>query len=751
MLLGRCCKCREVRIVTLKGITASTGVTQWEYGPGSLWALHYGADEVTGIVFDADVTPNRFVLSAPQQTPWADTPARIAGAFEANAAENLTLVKVNSTDGTVIESALMAGVFSSAESRADFWQFYNRAGGSGIIVQPFPIGLSAGDYLLPGNIDPIVEWIDYTTNTANKGYTLHAHTIQGGNVYLRTKTSSETITLPWNATAGIVKAAFEATADCVSATVTGGPWPLSAIDLEITWSQASGDIGAMRLDQTYTAGGSGSCLFQWDAGTSSWVLVSDSCNPGPAEEPISSGTYDGELRAGTCPVSLPPPASATRNTRAVAITWDTGTGLISSTIGYRFGLGNSSAPAKLISETAGTVPSYSGLPVDRVWSDSFVAGASNSVMAIGEGPSDRARVVEAWTVAPTWTRIWQRYANGDLYTSRNAWADRFSTSGKVAISVPRRLYNTTEKCGTIADIASGTFTAFDESEVSTSTLFYNYIASASLLDGSSTDRLVYLYDRTFTADTGRGNQINYNLGGSQFKTPSKRLLIGDAFILFGSDSSRIYTSTLGVGAGGAVKIQAFQPPLNGVAYSGSTSRTYRWRFYTTPVSRAADGEWRFKFSGSSTLPNKFTAWLDWQCTATDIVNAVLAVFPENTEGVVSNVRVNPFGASNVTDNSPAISLLEANLDIHFQGYTSFPDVFGFIPPGYISPGRVTIETRNMTALASGNMLTYSATDASVSWARNFGSKGAATTGAAGGWKRGDWLIAYGDLSDNELP
>ncbi|MFN9294962.1 MAG: hypothetical protein ACK6EB_43350, partial [Planctomyces sp.] len=71
------------------------------------------------------------------------------------------------------------------------------------------------------------------------------------------------------------------------------------------------------------------------------------------------------------------------------------------------------------------------------------------------------------------------------------------------------------------------------------------------------------------------------------------------------------------------------------------------------------------------------------------MNAVLALFPENTEGVVSNVRVNPLGATNVTDNSPAISLFEANIDIHFQAAGSL----GFIDPRYVSTGRVSIEVR----------------------------------------------------------
>ena len=748
MMIGRCCKCLEIVPVTIKGMTASTGITQWEYGPGSVWALHYGADEVTGLVYDADVTADRFVVVAPQQSSFLGVNRPNTGAFVANASESLTLMKLNSTTGVEIESALMSGIFIDEErSTATSWYVLNSLQGSSLFQ--YSVGLSGGDYLLMTTVDPVVEWVDYTTNTANKEYILHAHTLQGGRVYFRTKTSLEVVTVPFNATAALVKALFEATSDCVSATATGGPWPLSAINLDITWSQATGDISGLRFDSTYTAGGAGSCLFQWNAGTSTWVLVSDSCNPGPAEEPTTSGTYDGEVRAGTCPVSLPPPASATRNTKAVAVVWDTGTGLITSTIGYRFGMGSSSVPAKLISETAGTVPSYSGLPESGVWVDSVVAGASNSVLVIGEG-SERGRTVEAWTVGATWTRIWQRYANGNLIGGRYARTGGIAQSGKASIDVARRLYNTTEKAGTIVDISAGTFTAFDEPEISTSTLYNNNLGLSQLLDGSGTDLLFTAYDRTFDVDTGRGGRITYNLGGSQFKTPSKRLLVGYVWRVFGSDSDRIYTTIF---PGAALNYQRYGPPSNGTAYAGSMSSTYRWRYYMLPEYRLADGEWRFTFkfrNGTvSGFPNKATAWLDWQCTAADIKAAILAVFPENTEGVVSNVRVNPFGASNVTDNVPAINLLEANLDLHLNGVGSANNPFGFIPSEYLDD--VTIEARNLVAVVATNqMAAYSATDASVSWSRQFGTKSSVTTSPRGGWKRGTWLIVYGDLSDSEL-
>ena len=128
------------------------------------------------------------------------------------------------------------------------------------------------------------------------------------------------------------------------------------------------------------------------------------------------------------------------------------------------------------------------------------------------------------------------------------------------------------------------------------------------------------------------------------------------------------------------------------------------------------------------------------------------MFTENTEGVVSNVRVNPFGASNVTDNSPTIGLIEANLDLFFQAHGTL----SFILPQYVAPisgGSVSIETRSLSTAGTGGIMALSATDASVSWARDWGTTASpARTYAypAGGWLRGSRLILYGTVVDNEL-
>lgn len=756
MLLGRCCRCKTVEPVTIKGLTASTGVTEWEYGPGALWVQHYGADEISGFVNEW-TTNDRYVAIGGIGYWLTLGLYRSGGALTANCSECWKIVKIDGTDGTEIESATWQGIFSSDPTSGTLGSLLNlnRIG--------FGAGLSGGDHCRTHSILPAVEWVDYTTNTANKEYILHAHTQQGGNVYLQTKTSGETITIPYNAIAAQVKTLFEATADCTAATVTGGPWPGTALEVNVTWSAATGDINAIKYDSTYSAGGAGSCTFQWNAGTSTWVLVSDSCNPGPAEEPLTSGTYDGELRAGTCPVSFPPPPTGTRSTLAAAVSYDTGTGAVANSVGQVFGLGASTVTAtKLISETAGTVPTVSTLPNSDIEPDIY-AGASNSLLVFGYQGTN-GRTVEGWTVGSLWNPIWKRYINANAAGGRFAWATGLAQSGTIAVCVLRRLYNSAEKAGVYANIAAGTFTEFDSTEVSNSQGPYatapNNAADAILLDGSASSHMAFNYERRYLpATSGSGSAVVYNLGGSQFQTPTKKLLLGASWKRYGVDADRIYLQTdiyqtIATPALWPTN-QVDVPAYPGTSAAGSISRTYRYRWYTPPDWRFASGQFRFVFRPyqSQTLPTLTTAWIDWHCTTTDIVNAVLAVFPENTEGVYSNVRVNPFGPTNVTDNSPAISLLEANIDIWFQA----AETLGFPHWRYFYARTSTqIETRNLATVGTppsaagiGQEAAFDATDGSLVWQRTYGSTASPSKkyGATGGWLRGSRLILFGPVVD----
>jgi len=748
MLLGRCCKCNDVRQVTIKGLTASSGVTEWEYGPGSLWAQHYGLDRVSGIAHDNTVSNNRYIEIAYRQATFTSNgPYRTSGAIEANCKEILTLTKLNSTDGTVVESSTMSGLFSynTVGSTSNYTLFNVRIDA--------PVGLSGGDYAFIGHIDPAIEWVDYTTNTTNKEYVFHAHTLTGGNVYLRTKTSSEVVTLPYNATATEVKGLLEATANVVSATVTGGPWPMLKMNVDIVWSVSTGDFSGQRSDTSYTTGGNGSCTWEWDTTTLAWVLVSDNCALGGAMPPMGTGAFDGEIREGTCPVPETPLPTATRQSQAVAVVFSPSTGLMTSYAEARFGLVNGTFAARLISDGGANVQGTTKIANNAF--EQWVAGPENSVLVIGAfgtagTTTTDARTVEAWTVASTWSKIWQRYANGDVYSGQYAWlSGNMVQSGKAVVNTRRMLYSGSYKSGTIADITGGTFTSFDEDEVSTEYTYNNNAALSALIDGSTTERVTWAYSRQFAAPNFSSRIVDHNLGGSEYRTSSKRLLLGVAYGTFGADSSRIYGMTQSFTASSDALLRnnrsTSPPAATGAAYAGSISRTYRWRFYTLPPERYDSGEWRIVFgSGLSQLR---TGWISWLCSSSDVVNAVLAVFPENTEGVVSNVRVNPFGASSVVDNSPAISLLEANLDIHFQAASTL----GFIPTAYAS--RVAIETRSLSTYGTGGVTAFSATDGSVTWSRNWGTTASPAKTydiPAGGWLRGSRLILFGPVVDNEL-
>jgi hypothetical protein len=734
--------------VTIKGLTASSGVTEWEYGPGSLWAQHYGLDRVSGIAHDNTTSNNRYIEIAYRQATFTSNgPYRTSGAIEANCKEILTLTKLDSTDGTVVESATMSGLFS-----------YNTVGSTSnyslFNVRIFsPVGLSGGDYAFIGHIDPAIEWVDYTTNTTNKEYIFHAHTLTGGNVYLRTKTSSEVVTLPYNATATEVKGLLEATANVVSATVTGGPWPMSKINVDITWSVSTGDFAGQRSDTSYATGGNGSCTWRWDATALAWVLVSDDCALGGAMPPIGTGSFDGEIRAGACPVPETPLPTGTRQSQAVAVVFSTSTGLMTSYVEARFGLVNGTFVSRLIADGGASAQGTTKIANNAF--DQWVAGPENSVLVIGAFgtagiTATDARTVEAWTVASTWSRIWQRYANGDVYSGQYAWlSGNMVQSGKAVVNTRRMLYSGSYKSGTIADITGGTFTAFDEDEISTEYTYNNNAALSALIDGSTTERITWAYSRQFAAPNFSSRIIDHNLGGSEYRTSSKRLLLGVAYGTFGADSSRVYGMTQSFTASSDALLRnnrhTSPPSATGSAYAGSISRTHRWRFYTLPFERYDAGEWRIVFgSGLSQLR---TGWISWLCSSSDVVNAVLAVFPENTEGVVSNVRLNPFGASSVVDNSPTISLLEANLDIHFQAASTL----GFIPTAYAS--RVAIETRSLSTYGTGGVTAFSATNGSVTWSRNWGTTASPAKTydiPAGGWLRGSRLILFGPVVDNEL-
>ena len=202
--------------------------------------------------------------------------------------------------------------------------------------------------------------------------------------------------------------------------------------------------------------------------------------------------------------------------------------------------------------------------------------------------------------------------------------------------------------------------------------------------------------------------------------------------------------------------------------ANSRARNYTW-LYDTPhwLHFDASTEFRIRFRGEG-LTTLYTTWMPWRETAANIKTAILAVFPENTEGIVSNVRVNVFGDPPSLLN--ATSLFERNLRLDFAG--SFGEnlsLFGFIDRDYlirktmqvaVGAGFVTgeagpgIELRNANTDNTTGINAWTITDGLNSWGRIFGTgliSAAPVTTPRGGWVRGANCYVYGNVVENDLP
>jgi len=474
MLMQISCGCciGHIEAVTIKGIDKTDGTTIWEYGPGSLWRHHYGVDAISGIVPNLSATLNKYAIAAGLYPNYAACGNRNTATLTANVCEPLSVVKLNSLDGTVIESAGLTGIFCDTITDVSV----GLVNGQSIRNAA---ALSGGDYVIVGDRIPFIEFVGFASNGATKEYILHAHGQQSGNVYLKTRTSSETITIPYDSNAAAVEALFEATADCISATATGGPWPLSPIEIEVEWSASSGDISAISATATYSAegpetiyswgnvynGGDDSYTmtltvtsitvgatfeFQFDgtgpldpsttftyvsttedaiafiaaleiafeayrashAGEANWgfvVLVDSVSN-------VFTVEYGSDARFLTVDATNISGITDTRGAGACAVAYDTGTGVMTSAVGYVFGMAPGKVATKMFSETA-AIPTFTGLAVLGI--RAIGAGPDNAIVAVpltrSFGDITKASAVEKWDIASgAWTFDWQRYCNSTL-------------------------------------------------------------------------------------------------------------------------------------------------------------------------------------------------------------------------------------------------------------------------------------------------------------------------------------------------
>lgn len=798
MLMQISCGCciGTLRAVTIKCIDKADGTTIWEYGPGSLWRHHYGVDAISGVVPNLSATLNKYAIAAGAYPTYAACGNRNTATLVANVCEALSVVKLNSLDGTTIESATLTGMFCDTITGTS-------VGLASGLTMTNAAALSGGDYVIVGERIPFIEFVSFASNTATKTYILHAHGSIGGNVYLKTRMSTETITIPYNSTAAEVETLFEATSDCTAATVTGGPWPLLPITVEATWSASSGDISGIAVTSTQTAVGGGS---DWSSTTGNYAsgidyltlsvttvsvgtafrfsfaagadfdYVSESTDvstflaslEGAMEafalaqgvdgvwESIASGIPDSVVVSGSDitiyysteigidPLTVTCTAGGdeitdSRNVKAAAAVYDTGTGAMTSSVGYRFGYSAGSPPTKIFDETA-SAPSVTGLNVLGI--ASIGSGPSNSVILTpairNSGDTTKASVVEAWTIASgVWTNDWQRYCNATMsmpqvipceagYVLCPIDAKRFDsvrdrTAAKLAVSD-----------GTITEIETtfGSITAPD-----------NGVLTA-MLDSDPSNYVSWAYDIEYQDFYLSNNRFQINAHGADTWYDGTEFRLGG--VVFGANATAIFTTFGGTPVSGNWHYDFLGTSTESPVYA---------KFFASPLTRSAEPQ-QFRFKLDSMPGTNYTAWLDWYATEAEIETAL-----NNLLGS-GNCSILDFGGetSPVANNPKA--LIECNPRIEFVTDAGYSPGSGFIPAGYFTyrndgqiTGGVVIETQTVTAASMRGIAAFSSTTAAPIWSRAFGTS---LVGSASvpyplyAWLQESYVYAYGQLLENEL-
>lgn len=716
-------KGRKIYAVTIKGIDKTDGVTIWEYGPGSFWRHHYGADEITGVVPNLSATLNKYAIGAYSGTVYVNAGNRNSATLTANVAEPLTITKLNSLDGTVIESAAMTGMFCDIVTDS----LYQLSQGIAITEAA---ALSGGNYVIVGQRVPFIEFLDFTSNTASKSYILHGHNQQGGNAYLKTRTSSEVITIPYNATAAEVETLFEATADCTAATVSGGPWPHLPIEIDVTWSAAGGDIAAIKTDATYLTDGPGTGSADWEWSGVAWVLITDNCTVGEPDDPPYDGTMVSEPYTSGCII----PASVSTNTGGVAATYDTATGEIQNSVGRMFGRNASESLTRLIASTA-TIPSVTGVSDQGIYQ--IHPGPSDSVLIIPSvNTSGKAATVECHTVGATWTQVWKKYNNtGSVFGIH-------IDSGLFCMSFAAQAFAGGGTAGAVlVDAVAGTTTEYNPPWGSLATTFQQNQSLTLMFVGDPTTKCGNEYELTVTDSEYPNVRFRNHFAGSEVWHDGNEMLLG-VNPVFGAETTAVYGISRAV-----VAIANYNPPLR--TPTGSIYKTYNWSFHVPTYSRFGSAtEWRFRFGTS------YTSWLAWTDTEATIKSAILTIFPENTSGIISNVVINPFGSPSSIINTDA-SWLEQGLAINFNASADSAGVFYGFPAGsrFVN-GQVAIEFRSVANYTAPGIAAWDPSDASAIWTRPFGTSlatSAEVTYPQSVWLRGDFVYAAGQLLENELP
>lgn len=394
MHLGRCCQCSDpVRPQTIKCLSITDGSTLWEYGIGGWWRHHYGMDQITGLVVPSSVTFDTYVIQLSHgQT--IGFPNRATTSLAANCKECVSIVSLDATDGSVNHNSSVSGLFC-----------WDTAPGSSFRVATIndavtitgACGLSGGNYVTVGKRLPQIELTDYGSNNATKTYKFHGHTQQAGSITLTTRTSGDSIAWAYNASNATIKTAIETSGDVVSATVTGGTWPYTAVSISVVWNGTSDDFATVTFTETT--------------------------------------------------------GSEARPTFGACTTYTPSSGAIANSVGCVFG--DYSSAAKLVS-VFGVIPS---LPDAIEPCADIRAGASDTVIVsqyASNGPV--SGWFEGWTTGGTWSENYtiQNNVPGARFSTTHSSDGGIIISGKyTTFSGPKN------RIGGRVDISAGTITEID--------------------------------------------------------------------------------------------------------------------------------------------------------------------------------------------------------------------------------------------------------------------------------------------------
>lgn len=797
MLMQISCGCciGTIRAVTIKCIDKADGTTVWEYGPGSLWRHHYGVDAISGVVPNLSATLNKYAIAAGAYPTYAACGNRNTATLVANVCEPLEVVKLDSLDGTTIESATLTGMFCDTITGTS-------VGLASGLTMTNAAALSGGDYVIVGERIPFIEFLSFASNAATKSYILHAHGSIGGNVYLKTRTFSETITIPYNSTAAEVETLFEATSDCTAATATGGPWPLLPITVEATWSVSSGDISGIAMTSTQSAVGGGSDwssttgnyasgidyltlsvttvsvgtafrfsliggpdfdytsttdnvttflnalegameAFALDQADTGWMSIA----VGIPDSVVVSGSnltiyYSTEL--GFEPVTVELTAGGneitdSRNVKAAATVYDTGTGSMTSSVGYRFGFSSVRPPSKMFGETA-SLPSVNGLNVLGI--SSIGSGPDDSVIVTpairNSGDNTKANVVEKWDIASgEWAFDWQSYCNATMRMPQVIQCE----SGYIICPIDAKIFDgVNERTAAKILVADGTRT-----EVNTtfgSNTAPNNGVQTAMLDSDPSNYVSWGYDIEYQDFYLSNNRFAINAHGADTWYDGTEFRLGG--VVFGANATAIFTTFGGTAVSGNWHYDFLGTSTESPVYA---------KFFASPLTRSAEPQ-QFRFKLAAMPGTNYTAWLDWYATEAEIETAL-----NNLLGS-GNCSILDFGGETTPVANDPKALIECNPRIEFVTDAGYSPGSGFIPWGYFTyrndgqiTGGVVIETQTVTAASTRGIAAFSSTTAAPIWSRAFGTS---LVGSASvpyplyAWLQGDYVYAYGQLLENEL-